>query len=206
MNEAAFVPEPISEAESLAVRADFLVHTGRYADAQPMLEEALKYDPKLAAAYESMGLLYAEQNKIERGEQVVFPGGSPELPKLPRQLLLCDNLFKGGMDDELAAKAEASLRTAIQINPQFAPAYDALAYLLATRHRELEEARLLALQAIDWSPGTSLPAAHGAGTGAVEPTGRRPARGHAGPSMAKTPEETADAQAALERSAAVPGI
>jgi hypothetical protein len=37
VNEDAFAPEPISEAESLAVRADFMVHSGRYAAARQML-------------------------------------------------------------------------------------------------------------------------------------------------------------------------
>ena len=69
VDEGTFAPEAISEAESLAVRGDFLVHTRRYAEARQMLEESLKSDPKLAAAYESMGLLYAEQNKTDEANK-----------------------------------------------------------------------------------------------------------------------------------------
>jgi len=54
VNQDSFTPDPISEAESMAIRADFMVHNGSYSKAKPMLEEALKLDPKLALAYEGM--------------------------------------------------------------------------------------------------------------------------------------------------------
>jgi tetratricopeptide (TPR) repeat protein len=138
VNEDAFAPEPISEAESLAVRADFMVHSGRYAAARQMLEESLKSDPKLAAAYESMGQLYAQQNQTDEANKWYSQAVALNSQSYLANYYYATNLLKGRLDDDLAAKAESSLRTAIRINPEFAPAYEALAYLLASRHRERE--------------------------------------------------------------------
>ncbi len=60
-----FQAEPASEAESLAVRADFMAHNRHPHEAQEMLEEALKLDPKLAAAHESMGFILSQQGKFD---------------------------------------------------------------------------------------------------------------------------------------------
>jgi len=49
--------------------------------------------------------------------------------------------------------AENSLRKAIELNPRFAPAYDSLAVLYGRRHDKLDEAHMLALQAIQLDPG-----------------------------------------------------
>jgi len=148
----ALAPEPISEAAALAVRADFLVHARRYTDARQMLEEALKSDPKLSEAYESMGLLYAQQNKTEEATKWYSQAVALNSQSYLAHFYYATNLLKGGMNDDLAGKAESSLRAAIKINPEFAPSNDALAYLLASRRR-LEEARALSLEAITLEPG-----------------------------------------------------
>ncbi len=65
----AFQSRPLSNAESLAVRADFMARVGRYAEAQAMLEESLKLDPKLVAAYENMSFLCVRQRKTRDVEK-----------------------------------------------------------------------------------------------------------------------------------------
>ena len=200
VNEDAFAPEPLSEAESLAVRADFLVHSGHYPEARAMLEDALKADPKLAAAYESMGQLYAQQNQTEEAGKWYSQAVALNSQSYLANFYYATNLFKGRMDDELAAKAEASLRTAIRINPQFAPAYDALAYLLASRHRELEEARMFALQAIDLEPGNiryRLRMVHVLAE--MDRTDDAVRVATLATSMAKSPEEALEAESTLDR-------
>ena len=64
------------------------------------------------------------------------------------------NLAKGRPDDNSAAKAESCLRAAIKIAPDFAPAYSMLAWLMASRHENLEEAHMLALTATTLEPGS----------------------------------------------------
>jgi tetratricopeptide (TPR) repeat protein len=153
VDENSIKPEPISEAELLAIQGDFLVHTHRYADARQTLEASLKSDPKLAGAYESMGLLCAEQDKTEEANKWYSEAVALNSESYIAHFYYASNLLKGRLDDDTAAKAEASLRTAIKINPAFAPSYDALAYLLIMRNRGLEEARMLVLQAISVEPG-----------------------------------------------------
>jgi Tfp pilus assembly protein PilF len=63
------------------------------------------------------------------------------------------NLLKGKLDDDSAAKAESSLRAALDANPDFAPAYDGLAYLRVLRNQQLDEAEKLALHAQQLEPG-----------------------------------------------------
>ena len=64
-------------------------------------------------------------------------------------------MLQGTLNDDLAARAESSLRAAIKINPNFAPAYDHLAYLLALswHNQNPDEAYKMALRAIDLEPG-----------------------------------------------------
>lgn len=198
VDEDSINPDPISEAESLAVRGDFLVHSRRFAEAQQMLQESLKSDPKLAAAHESMGLLFAEQDKIDEANKWYSQAVALNSQSCIANFYYAANLLKGKLDDDLAAKAEASLRTAIRINPEFAPSYDTLTYLIVIRNRGLEEARMLMLQAVSLEPGNVHYRLRMAQL--LERMGRtddalRVATLAA--SMAKTPEESAEAQSTL---------
>ena len=51
-----------------------------------------------------------------------------------------------------AAEAETSLRTAIKLNPNFAPAYDQLAVFYGMQHEKLDEAHILNIQAVQLDP------------------------------------------------------
>lgn len=148
-----FEAAPTSDAESLAVRADFMAHDRHYQEAQEMLEEALKLDPKLAAAHESMGFILSQQGKMDEAIKWYSQAVALNSQSYLANYYYAMNLFKGSLDDDSAAKAESSLRAAIKIAPDFAPAYDALAYLLASRHQNLEEAYRMALTAVSLEPG-----------------------------------------------------
>ena len=146
---------PLSDAESLAVRADFMAHEGQYVKAQDMLEEAVKLDPKLAAAYENMGFLYFQQGKKADAEK-----WSEQAVALNPQSYLANYYYAASLlreilpSDWTVAKAEASLRTVVKSNPGFVPAYDALAYCLARpgSHQNLDEAHRMALAAVERDP------------------------------------------------------
>jgi tetratricopeptide (TPR) repeat protein len=152
IDEHTFTLEPLSEAQSLAARGDLLVRVNRLDDAQKMLAQAISVDPKLAASYESMGFLYSQQNKFEEANKWFSQAVSLNSQSAFANFLYATNLFKTGLDHDTAAKAETCLRTAIHTDPSFAPAYDALAYLLLT-HQRADEARVLALDAVAMEPG-----------------------------------------------------
>ena len=156
LEQGDFRVRTISEAESLAVRADFMVHDGQYAKAEGMLEASIKLDPKLAAAYESMGLAYFQQGNKAEAEKWLA-----QAVKLDPESYLANYYYAASLlreiepKDDAVKNAEESLRTSIKSNPRFAPAYEALAYCLARpgSHQNLNEAREMAVKAIDQEPG-----------------------------------------------------
>jgi tetratricopeptide (TPR) repeat protein len=148
-----FEAAPTSDAESLALRADFMAHNRHYQEAQEMLEEALKLDPKSAAAHESMGFIFAEQGKMDEATKWYSQAVALNSQSFLANYYYAVNLFKGMLDDDSAAKAESSLRAAIKIAPDFAPAYDALAYLLASHYKNWAEAYRMAFTALTLEPG-----------------------------------------------------
>jgi TonB family protein len=200
VDESGFVAQSISEAESLAVRADFMVHDRHYSEAQAMLEESLKLDPKLAAACESMGFLYFQQGKTAEAGKWYSEAIALNAQSYFANYFYALNLLKGKPGDDWAAKAETSLRTALKINPDFAAAYNALAYLLAlaTPIQKPEEAYTMALHAAQLEPGN----VHYRITGVqvLERLGRGEDAirvAHLAVSMSKTSQEEAEASAAL---------
>jgi tetratricopeptide (TPR) repeat protein len=193
-----FQAEPASDAESLTLRADFMAHDRRFQQAQAMLEEALKLDPKLAAAYESMGFIYSQQGKMEEAAKWYSQAVALNSQSYLTNYYYAVSLFKGKPDDASAAKAESSLRAAIKIAPDFAPAYVALASLLASRHEKLEEAHLLCVAAVTLEPGNVSYRLNAAQV--LEVMGRaddavRVAK--LAVSLAKTPQEQSETSAAL---------
>jgi tetratricopeptide (TPR) repeat protein len=96
------------------------------------------------------------------------------------------------------AQIESSLRAAIKLNPSFAPTYERLAAFEGMRHKNLEEARMMALSATQLDPGNVSYRITGANvllemqrvTDAVTVL-RNALR------LAKTPEETATVQTSL---------
>jgi Tfp pilus assembly protein PilF len=186
------------------VRADFMAHDRHYPEAQRMLEEALKLNPTLASAHESMGFLCAQQDKVDDANKWYSEAVALNSQSYLAHYYYAVNLLKGKLDNDSASKAESSLRAAVKINPGFAPAYDALGWLLATRPESaqkperLDEAYMMAVTAVDLDPGNvryRLDAAQ-----VLERMGRvddavRVATLAA--SMAKTPQEQAAALAVL---------
>ncbi|MGA8150221.1 MAG: TonB family protein [Terriglobales bacterium] len=154
-DESDFQVLPFSEAESLAVRADFMAYDRHYAEAQAMLEEALKLDPKLAAACESMGFLNFQQGKTAEAGKWYSEAVALNSQSYVANFYYAVNLLKGRVDDDSTARAVSSLRAAIKINPNFAPAYNALAYVLAIASpmQNPDEAYLMVIHAVELEPG-----------------------------------------------------
>ncbi len=202
IDESVFGVQPISDAESLAVRADFMAHDHHYAEAQEMLEESLKLDPKLAAACESMGFLYFQQGKTEEAGKWYSEALALNSQSYSANYYYAANLLRGRLDDDSAAKAESSLRAALKLNPDFAPPYSALAYLLAqalpVSHQKPDEAYMLVLRAVVLEPGNvdqRILAVQ-----VLERLGRAEDAvrvANLAVSLAKTPQEEAEASAAL---------
>ncbi|MFH1574526.1 MAG: tetratricopeptide repeat protein, partial [Acidobacteriota bacterium] len=141
----------LSLAEVLAARGDFFIHSARLPQARLMLEQAVRLDPQSPAAHESLGLLYLRQGDREKAAQHFS-----EAVKLDSQSFLA-HFYAAEAAHETGAEGldatERHLRKAIEINPDFVPAYSNLVGVLTARGRNLEEALQLAVQATKLEPG-----------------------------------------------------
>jgi tetratricopeptide (TPR) repeat protein len=153
IDESSYKARTLTQAESDAARADILDYVHRTDDAEALLQSVLKADPKNAQAHEVLGHIEFESGKREAAlaeyAQAVQLGSKNYLAHFYFATL---SMEQGKKDKQ----TEASLRTCIQLNPRFAPAFDALASLLAMQHGNLDEAHGWSVQAIQLDPGNLM--------------------------------------------------
>jgi hypothetical protein len=156
LEQNTFQVRGLTDAESLIVRADFMAHDHHDPEAQTMLEEALKLDPKLSAARESMSFISLQQHNLDQAAKSAEQAIALNPQSYWGNYYYATSLLRANQnDDESIAKAQASLRTVVKINPAFAPAYDLLAYALGVpgSHQDLKEAYSMTLWAVQCEPG-----------------------------------------------------
>lgn len=149
-----FVARVLSPAETAARLGDFALHDRRLQDAKPLLEEALRLQPDLASAQESLGFLFMRQG--DRAEALrwfdrAIAGDSKSFMAHYYHATLTLNETD---TPEGSARAAASLEKAIQLNPSFVPAYIALARLYLGDDKTVERALVMARQAAALEPGS----------------------------------------------------
>jgi tetratricopeptide (TPR) repeat protein len=153
VDDAAFQAQVLAVPQADAVRADFLANNGRTADARALLQRILQDDPNNVLAHETMGLLEFRERHIDEAQKWYA-----QAVKLDSQSYLAHYYFaaiamKGPVDAAEESQVESSLRASIKLNPNFAPSYDRLAMFLTMHHRNLDEARMMALSAVGLEPG-----------------------------------------------------
>jgi Flp pilus assembly protein TadD len=208
VDEAAFQATPVAAPAADAVRADFLAYNDRGGEARALLATVLKDDPKSASARETMGYLEFRAGNFDAardwyGQAVQLDSQSYLAHYYYAAISMRggagpkDGDTKGGQANE--KEIEASLRTAIQLNPRFAPSYDALAMLYGMRHEKLDEAHFLNLQAAQLDPGNLN---FRLNTASVLQEADRPKDAiavlKAAAGLAKTPEEAASVEARIQ--------
>jgi len=152
VDESTFKAEALTAAQIDALRADFLAYNERTADARALVDRALQEDPNNALAHETMGFLEFRAGHLDEAKK-----SYAKAVQLDSQSYLAHYYFAAMSINEASSSDEAqienSLRTAIKLNPSFAPPYDLLAVFLATHRRNLEEAHTLELTAVSLDPG-----------------------------------------------------
>jgi predicted Zn-dependent protease len=136
------------------VRADFLAYNDRSADARTILERILKEDPNNVLAHETMGFLEFREGHIDEARNWYAQAVTLDSQSYLAHYYFAAISMNGSMDRSLADKVESSLRASIKLNPDFAPSYDRLGAFLATRNGNLDEARMMALHAVQLEPGS----------------------------------------------------
>jgi tetratricopeptide (TPR) repeat protein len=142
----------LSESEIDAYRGGFETIRGNGKDAIPILEQAVKADPKLALGYQYLG--YAEFQTGKHQEALADFSRAIELDPnnaITRFMRARMYAMSGGDQD----KIKEDLRVAISADPNFAPAYGILAVYMAGNRENLPEALTLAKKATNLQPGNS---------------------------------------------------
>ena len=143
----------VPAAESLALRGDFHMHVNRPVEARALLEEALRVNADLPLVHESLGFLFYRENQREEAarefDKAVALDSKSYLAHYYHAFLMLQN----AMRPEVFADAQKSLERAIQLNPNFAPAYAALSSLYGVHDERLEDALAAARKAAELEPG-----------------------------------------------------
>jgi tetratricopeptide (TPR) repeat protein len=146
--------QPITSVQADAVRADFLAYIQREKDSRNLLEQVLHDDPNNTLAHETMGYLEFRAGHLDKAQDWY-----QRAVTLDSQSYLANYYFatmamnRGQSGADIDGQIETCLRKAIRLNPSFAPPYDRLAVFYGVRHKNLDEAHMLTLQAVELDPG-----------------------------------------------------
>jgi tetratricopeptide (TPR) repeat protein len=134
IDESTYKVRTLKQAESDAVRADVLTGVGRVKDARELLDAVLKADPENLQARETMGYLEFQDRNMDAAREWY----AEAIKQGSQNYFVYFNfatLSIGQMSSEQSKDIESSLRTAVRLNPRFAPAYEQLASFLMTREQ-----------------------------------------------------------------------
>lgn len=154
VDDSSWVVQPLTALQVAARKAEFMAHAERGHEARALLQDVLREDPANAQARLTMGYIEFRAGNYDAAQK-----WCREAVKLDPANYVAHFFYaaaaikKGEIDQASRASVEESLRTAIKINPTFAPAYDALAMFDAMQAMRLEEARDLIEKAVQMEPG-----------------------------------------------------
>jgi tetratricopeptide (TPR) repeat protein len=149
-HEAELQVQPASIGEIDAVRADILMEAGRKQEGQALLDQALKLEPGNEVVQLTVGAA-----RLSAGENDAAGYLAEALRLDPSDYLAhyyyARALFRSGAKNQ-DPQIEGNLQAAIKLNPEFGPAYDALAVFLLSRNRILDKAQILSMRAVQLEP------------------------------------------------------
>jgi len=143
----------ISPAEAQARLGDFDLYRGQLESAQKKLEEAIRLDPNLPAAQESMGLLLFRQDKRYEAERYFSRAVAVDSKSALAYYYHAMLLMSQGADAEEMAEAKTALEKAVALNPGLGWAWSNLGLLYANDAGALDKALSAAKRAVDIVPG-----------------------------------------------------
>ena len=143
----------LTPAETEARIGDLDLGRGRRDDAQTKLEDALKLDPSLASAEESLGFYLLQVSQLEEAEKHFMRAAEID-PKLPLayygQGMVA--MSRGGFVG-VPVGAIVAFEKTVELSPAFAPAWYNLASIYTLRHETLQKALEAAQRAASLVPG-----------------------------------------------------
>jgi tetratricopeptide (TPR) repeat protein len=130
IDEKSFHFRKLSSAETDAELGGFHLWNRDAEDAKPLIERAIKENPRLGLAHEDLGFLYFSQGKDDEAEgefSKAYQLDSSLFLSLYYETMLSQVAHSETPDDQ--AKFREALLDTLKINPDFAPAYVELAML-----------------------------------------------------------------------------
>jgi tetratricopeptide (TPR) repeat protein len=152
----------LTEAEADSYLGDLLLHMNRLDEAAARLEQALKLDPKLAAAHASLGLVRVRQGRYDAAKRHLREAVVANAENYLAHYYYAYAVSREGMDEsgrvmsypaERAQEMRAALRRAAELNPNFPGSYYLQAWVNLVQGEKLDEAVTLLQQARTLSPG-----------------------------------------------------
>jgi tetratricopeptide (TPR) repeat protein len=117
----------LTPGEVAARRGDYVIYEEQLDAAQTALEEALRLEPNLAAAQESMGLLLLRRKQPEKALPWVEKALASDPASSRGHLLRAQALAEASESAAKAEEVEAEFRKAIELDPRLAAAHHGLA-------------------------------------------------------------------------------
>jgi tetratricopeptide (TPR) repeat protein len=148
----SYAARHLSAAEVLTWRGDFAAHHNRLEQAKPLLEEAIQLEPNLATARAGLGYYYyrrQEYGKADAQMKEALARGDASFAAAYFHGML---LTRESSSNEMNQEAVDSLKKATQLNPQFAPAFDALAHAYSQSLETQKQALGAAFTAVKLDP------------------------------------------------------
>jgi Tfp pilus assembly protein PilF len=150
----SYASRPLPDSELDAQRALFYAHTQRPKEAAAAVDKALRADPNLPLAYEAQGFLAYSQQKFPGARTAFLRAIDLHSTDYFAYYFAAEaELRNGPPPEEEAEKVIANLEKAIQMNPQFAPAYAALASVYSLNEETREKAFEPGRKAAQLEPG-----------------------------------------------------
>jgi tetratricopeptide (TPR) repeat protein len=152
VDDTTFQVRSASRTQVDAIRADVLAYNQRSKEARALLDRVLKDEPNNVAAHETMGLLALQERHFDEAANWYEQAVNLDPQSFLAHYYFATAAMRGSVSLHPSDKIEASLRSAIKLNPSFAPAFDQLASFYFTQHKNLQEASTLSLSAIGLDP------------------------------------------------------
>lgn len=152
----------LTESEATAYLGDLSHHTGDLASAETLLRKSLALDADSVLANSSLGTLLARQNNFAEARKYLEKAASSDRAGYLTHFNYAFALSQQEMDErgrvsefspDTEKRMRASLRRAIELNPDFAESYRLLALVDLVNDGDLEEASTLLRKGLTIRPG-----------------------------------------------------
>jgi tetratricopeptide (TPR) repeat protein len=150
----SYAGRALSQAEAETYRGEFFVRTNRPKEATESLELAVKAEPNLAVVHEGLGFLAIHQLQYDLAQEEFTRAIERGSANFGVYYYSARARYRSGtLSPGDSEKVIADLQKSIQLNPQFAPAYAALASAYSMNPESAAKGIPAAKKAMELEPG-----------------------------------------------------